>query len=468
MSTSSRAQRVAIVVVSTIALAVFGYGLARMVTAKPITEPRHVTMLGRTLEQAGCLFREPTFVIGDRLVVWCDRAFAWIEPTSATAKVAWPLPPEDKLANWTVVAIAPRADGSFAVAVQGYAGHNKLALGIAGRDGWLSPPVVVADLEGTIERAIALAWIDGRAELVCATLSTLPPVAYSLAPGERTPKRFELPYKHCTDGEYKFCRRVVAAVPDEHGWKTVTIHQLPQLSQEPYRYDVELIAKDGSTATPPELQWWFDPKTGSEDRTSIPARGSSATAGSSWMVAPATFRSAVPSRRSLRSPRTSTTCDGFLCSVVASTSRRRAARSSRSIADSRAPITSRCASTCRHRHRRWRQLRLARRRRAARVSHRAASRSRLLAQVEARRRDRDVRALHCARGLVPRDRVAPVSVGSRVALNRVRSFVPSHERQFRGRIRGVQSGDSCAVVRRDREDDGARRLQGSCPVARCW
>jgi hypothetical protein len=265
------------------AAAVWGFGVHAAVTANPVTLPNRVTWLGAdgrpldlgTYDTACGLSNDDRLVLGDRLIIPCawrnpPHAYAYVEPRSRTARIAWPLPAS--MTTLHTLGYAPREDGMFGVVFETTVGERRqLAVALAGRDGWAVPPTIIANRENGHDHAspYAIGWVGGAVEVVVGRPAPgfgndpfgmrRAPEIVRLVPGsapERAVHPFPaecedpspLPRQHC----YLF-----AAIPGAQGWKLIA--ERTQISAAGIEKSIVVISETGAmTPAPPELAPWDD------------------------------------------------------------------------------------------------------------------------------------------------------------------------------------------------------------------
>jgi hypothetical protein len=256
-----------------LALAVWGYGIACILDARPVTLARAVTWRddrGALIPTNDPRGRTPCswmsghlmFAVSDRVIVQCTHVhsgWAEISPREGTATFRWPLPAD--VHDPRVLGLAPREDGRFGIVFDAEAsGVDRLMIALAGPRGWLVPPTVIGNQDNGNDwsELLGMAWVGDAVEAVVTTpvpgfsndpfgMRSAPTIVRASpgAPIATTPHPFP-PCAPCA---------LEGALPDPKGWKLV-ISGYDEVRREPR---VQLISSTGEPLdAPPELGWWKD------------------------------------------------------------------------------------------------------------------------------------------------------------------------------------------------------------------
>jgi len=254
-------RRIFPVLVIALACWVCAYSWIRATRNNWVTGPHEVTWHDATnkpLDEAGVhglwcggALMHDTFLVGDRMIVSCSKAFAWIDPAVGKARVAWPMSFDPGINK----ALAIARDGRWAIAFLTARGDDEvLAMGVAEPDGWLLAPVVLssqrARKQGESVRGhalpLAMEWRGDAVELVLTRPEGEDEYGTRRAPEVvrvgRGITRTVMPMQ-CED-----CT-VMGALPTESGWRLVALANGSR--------DAVVIDERGTaTPAPAELAWW--------------------------------------------------------------------------------------------------------------------------------------------------------------------------------------------------------------------
>src|SRR5215467_334883 len=132
-----------------------------------VTAARHVTWV----DAGGKVLAEPPICGADivlrmfadrgRLWVVCEGSYGSVDPTRATGKLAWAIPPALKQ-HWAV-GLLPAESGELALVwlVEG----GPLALGVAGESGWVRGPMALPG-QGNDTQLLGMSWTGTTLEVV--------------------------------------------------------------------------------------------------------------------------------------------------------------------------------------------------------------------------------------------------------------------------------------------------------------
>lgn len=196
-----------------------------------------------------------SLVVGEALWTTCTATgplpgggLAFVEPAAERARAAWPLPDELDL-HWTVGAL-PHAHRPWLAWLfrAGPPARHGLAAAVAGPDGWVVPPTMLA--EGDDASPLGMAWVGERLEL--ALVPTTPdapyarrtdPLLVALTPGQAPARRAVPRALLCGDGAT--CRPLAAVRGPDGRWRFLVFTWRTGDSQAVWR-----VAEDGRDREP--------------------------------------------------------------------------------------------------------------------------------------------------------------------------------------------------------------------------
>jgi hypothetical protein len=216
-------------------------------------------IVGDHASHAGNALMHYSFVIGDRLILVVDApkghepgGVAWIRPAIAEARIAWPVITKHVLAP---EGVAVRDANTFSLILHSArdtpsGAIEYLTAGIAGRNGWVRPPVTVAEwvdngdpMKGGRPLLLGMSWIDGELE-VALTHPTAEDPYGSSSPVQIA--RISAAGQPVVRSQSLGCDcNVIGALPRDKHWTLVVRKQAVMLSDP-----------DGSVRPAPQLAGW--------------------------------------------------------------------------------------------------------------------------------------------------------------------------------------------------------------------